>query len=81
MKDNSDTLPFWGKQKPLKKYLRGYSLSFSVKKRHLFCTVTKTTKTTKQKLYTFEVENKTHLDQLLNVKNNTEICSVEIIMS
>ena len=58
-------IPFWGKQKPLRHYFKDGSFSFSVRDGKLFCKVTRTTKISKQTLYSFEVENKEHLDLIL----------------
>ena len=71
MKDVSD-IPFWGKQKPLRHYFKNASLSFSVKDDKLFCKVTLTTKSKKMSLYSFEVENKEHLQRIL--KNEMPMC-------
>ena len=64
--------PFWGKQKPLRHYFKNGSLSFSVKDKKLFCKVTLTTKSKKMSLYSFEVENKEHLERIL--KNEMPMC-------
>ena len=77
MKDDCGT-PFWGKQKPLRHYITNGSLSFSVKEGKLFCKVTRTTKASKQSLYSFEVLNKMQLDSLLKTKSLSEITTNEV---
>ena len=67
MKDNSD-IPFWGKQKPLKKYFKNGVINFSVKKGELYSTIKFIDKTGNYELYRSKVENKEALNILLGIK-------------
>lgn len=78
MVDRSGNLPFWGKVKPLRKYIDGHSLYFTESNGKLFCLVTKTTKKDKSPLYEFEVKTKEQLDKILLVKSFSEIQSLEL---
>ena len=76
---NVNPIPFWGKTKPTRRYIYGYSLSFRVSDGKLFYNVTMTTKESKTKLFDFEVKSKEQLDRLLKAESLDEIRSIEVV--
>ncbi len=88
MKDNSvtptysETLKRFGlTTKPIREYGNGFSLWFSIENGVMTCLVTKTTKTDKDPLATFEVKNREHLDKLRNAKTLDEILTLTEVVN
>ena len=72
-------LPFDLKQKPVNKYFEGGVIKFSCREGKLFYTVKLISKSLNGVLYKGEVKSKAHLDQLMSIKNLSEIQTIEVV--
>ena len=73
------SLPFGLKQKPLSHYFEHGVIRFNIQEGKLHYTVRKITKTSWATLLKGEVKSKAHLEQIMSIKNLSEIPLIEVV--
>lgn len=73
------SLPFRLKQKPLSHYFEHGVIRFSMRNGTMVFRVIHITKSSKALIIIGDVKSKAHLDQLMSIKNLSEIQTIEVV--